>query len=175
MLLTVVFLIIEDYNCQIMSSEEKNERNFSKEIDSIFDAAYGTSIRGRIQLAAHAIAFSVVSLDALKDKRDQTFGAVEAAPPINPYLRSLGFSNGFYAFVPPVSDEPSLKKDDINEVLNLFDEHDELRGMNADVFSPVEKAKLALEAATDGIRAVHNLSKRQANKAIKLSRKSTNS
>ncbi|MDB5179657.1 MAG: hypothetical protein JWN12_289 [Candidatus Saccharibacteria bacterium] len=163
---TVVFFQDLDYNCQIMNSDAKGERPLGEEVDAIFQDSYGVTTKGRIELAAHAISTCVNQLDFLEDQQRKSHESVGSASRLDISLRAIGYSAIFAPVIPPEID--NTEKTGVEHILELF-EGDEANDMN--IFTPIEKAKLSLSALTDGIRAAHNLSRFQANRAIALSRK----
>jgi len=149
-----------------MSAEAGSEHPLGEEIDAIFQDGYGTTTKGRIELAAHAISTCVNRLDFLEDQQRKFHESFGSASRLDISLRSLGYSAIFSTVVLPEID--NAEKTGVERILELF-EGDEVKGIS--IFTPIEKAKLSLGASIDGIRATHNLSRFQANRAIALSRK----
>jgi hypothetical protein len=143
-----------------MSTEAGSEHPLGAEIDTIFQESYGETTRGRIELAAHAISTCVNHFDILEDEQRKSYESVGSASRLDIAFR---YSSAHAPVIPPENDAT-----DVECLLGLFEENEEL---GSGMFSPIEKAKLALRASTDGIRAAHNLSRFQANRAIALSRK----
>ncbi|HEY8886700.1 MAG TPA: hypothetical protein VIM31_04360 [Candidatus Microsaccharimonas sp.] len=148
-----------------MSAEAKDERPLGEQIDAIFDETYGETIKGRIELAAHAISTCVNRLDFLQDQKRQSHEGVGSASRLDISLHAIGYSA---IFAPVMLPEPdNSEKTDVERVIELFEDDEDY----ISIFPPIEKAKLALRASTDGIRAAHNLSRWQAHRAIAISRK----
>lgn len=170
----LVFRSALDYNCQIMSAEEKHEQSLSSQVDEVFNDSYGATRKGRIQLAAHALSDYVNTLDVLEDERDKQHGSVGSASPYGIPLTFFGYTTEFRRLVPETTQDEDRKEIDPNDgvstLMELFEGHDEL-GEDHSLFTPIEMAQLALNASVDGVRAVYNLSRFQAQKAIRISRK----
>lgn len=149
-----------------MSTDANSERPLGEEINAIFEARYGETRKGRIELAAHAISGFVNDFDLLKQQQEKSHEAVGSASRFDTALYSLGYSSAFTPVVLPSED--ASEKTAVERILELFDENED---DEISLFSPLEKAELALSASIDGIRAAHNLSRRQARRAIALTRK----
>lgn len=152
-----------------MSTDAKGERPLGAEIDALFKVKYGRTTKGRIELAAHILSTSVHRLDMVEDQgqrpRERGISSL-----VEFSLRTIGYPSSLVeAAVSSTTDES--EKTGVERILELF-EDDEERGDEVSFsFSPIEKAKLALTASSDGARAVHGLSLRQVNRAIALARK----
>ena len=166
-LLKVVFFQWLDYNCPIMSANAKGEQPLNNEIDAIFETTYCETKKGRIEMAAHAISACVNQVDLLKQAQQASHEGVGSASRLDTALFSLGYSSVFAPIIIPDSD--MTEKTDVDRVLELF--NDEEDDESEDLFSPLEKAELALMSITDGVRAVYNLSPRHIHRAIALTRK----
>lgn len=148
-----------------MNANGKNELPISALVDEVFKA---TSTRVRIELAASAIAHQVNQLDILIDERDIRHEQVESAgsSALNNGFQILGFIDiTGRTIMPSQNDSKESDKKASNQDDDSEDEAEE-------DFSPIEMADLALQASIDGIRAAYRLTLRQANKAIRRSRKS---
>jgi len=163
----VVFYLQLIYNCQIMSADSKGEQPLGAQIDAIFQTSYGDSLRGRIELAAHALSSFVGHLDYLQEQQRLTHENVGSASRWDISLHVLGYTALFMPVVP--AEVNTSEKTDLDRFVELFEDDNDK--VTASIFTPIQKAKLALSASTDGVRAAHNLSRWQANRAIALSRK----
>jgi|GEM_PF-2193224 len=151
-----------------MSPDAKGERPIDKAVDAIFQDTYGETTKGRIALAAHAITTYVNKLDVLEYHQRLTHEGVGSASRLDDSLRAIGYSAMFVPIVLPENDK--AEKTDVDRIMELFDEDTDEHDIS--IFDPVKRAKLALEASVDGVRAVHHLSWFQSRRAIALSRRS---
>jgi hypothetical protein len=151
-----------------MSANTNGERPIGEEIDAMFQDSYGETTKGRIVLAAHAISTCVNRLDMLEYQQRKAYESVGSASRLDISLRGLGYTSAFAPIVFP--DTNNSEKTGVDRIIELF-EGDEDDEHFVSLFDPIEKAKLALKASTDGARAAHNLSRLQGYRAVMHVRK----
>ena len=127
-----------------MSPESSPENTVRHEVDQIFDETYGTTKKGRIQLAAYAIGEYVGVLRILQQQQNELHFSIPSAPPESISVHVFG---GIKFGVIP--DEKS-------------------KILQSEPFTPIEKAEMARDAALEGARAAFNLSRWQARRALRL-------
>ena len=153
----VVFLYNVDYNCQIMSFKEENEKHLAAMVDAV--ETHEITKKGRIEMAAFAIQPQVARLDALKAEQDEKHGAIESAPRWAGLFRGLGAAGG-YSFPSEFIDESKGGIEQIEYSLSM-----------PPTFTLKEATKIGMKASREGIRAKYKLSRFQARRAVSRSRK----
>jgi hypothetical protein len=132
-----------DYNHTIMSFENEDEQAIGQEIDQSFNETVGTTLEGRIQMAAYAIGNHVYTLDQLERIKRKSHENVPSA------------KEGTSIFSPLfIASAHLVKKSSIPP--------------EKEIFTPIEKAKMARNAALEGTQATYDLTKRQARRALRL-------
>lgn len=142
-----------------MSSEYSDEYFVEKSVNQSFAESYGSTVGGRITLAAFAIGPYIGRLRVLEqekddEKREQTrlFENFESGAPLEVSIHMLGFTG---LLMPPDSSENTIEN-----APETIDENNITRSIIG--------AKRARDAAVESVQVNYSLSKRQAKKALEL-------
>ena len=140
-----------------MSPEEARELYVQTQVDEIFFDTFGSSLDGRIKMAAFAISDRVRILQDRIDERDAAHDAVPSAP------KKGGvsiFASGYQGVAAPDETLDAQELDEMEDLLHKLGFGEES--------SAVKEARRARDAALEDAKARYDLTKRQARKALHL-------